>query len=228
MVKFPIVTVEWNICTPSVFRFLNQEYVDSFFKDGTLRLSSFVQFSKHKDEQRQDKNEGQVYFVEQTSIGTGETIENFSRYGYNAYILSSSMRYSKELADSFNCDSYIKIKDSTGFGITVAKQIPNVITAFEAPCEYRDMGILLNDTRQPPKGIDFFKNEKGLVDIDKIAETVAEQHPPHLPYYLKDSKFAHQSEYRFVWITSKPIEDTLFIKVPEAIQFCEKPNKLTE
>lgn len=54
MIKLPVVTAEWNICTPSLFRFLDKEYVNAFFKDGTLRISSFAQFRKYKDVQSQD------------------------------------------------------------------------------------------------------------------------------------------------------------------------------
>jgi len=165
MIKIPVVTTEWHICTPSLFRFLDKEHVDAFFKDGTLRISSFAQFHKYKDEQRQDKHEGEAYFVEQTKEKGGQTIEIFSKHGNNVYVLSSSMRYDKELANLFKCDSYIRIKEPTNFGITIAKHIPNLITAFEGPCNYQAMKILAKETCRPPKDIEHFKNDKGLVDM---------------------------------------------------------------
>ena len=37
---------------------MDAEYVESFFRDGSLRLSSFARFAKHPDEQLRDKAEG--------------------------------------------------------------------------------------------------------------------------------------------------------------------------
>ena len=227
MIKLPIIRAEWHICTPALFRFLDKEYVDAFFKDGTLKLSSFAQFYKHKDEQRQDKNEGEAYFVEQTREKGGQTIEILSKHGNNAYILSSSMRYDKKLADLFKCDSYIKVKESTNFGIAIARHIPNLIVAFEGPCNYQAMKMLVKETHELPKDLEHFKNDSGL-DIDKLKKSVIAQYPAHLPFFLKDNRYANQVEYRFVWVVNGKVEEPLFVKVPEAIQFCEKPNQLTE
>jgi len=228
MLGMPIVTAQWHICPPPLFRYLENKYVDAFFNDGTLRLSSFAQFKKHNDEQRQDKHEGEAFFVEQTNHGSGQTIEIFSSYGDNAYILSSCMRYDKKLAELFSCDSYIKINDTTNFGIAVAQQIPLLMAGFEGPCVYRSAKILAKDMEQPPKDIQQFKNKDGLVDISKLTDSVTGQHPSHLPYFLKDNAYATQVEYRFVWITKNPVEEPLTIKVPQAVQFCEKPNTLNQ
>jgi hypothetical protein len=38
---------QWSIVRPRLYRHLDSQYVDSFFKDGSLRLSSFAQFAKH-------------------------------------------------------------------------------------------------------------------------------------------------------------------------------------
>jgi len=228
MVKFTIASAEWNICTPTLFRFLDKEYVDAFFKDGTLRLSSFAQFYRHKDEQRQDKHEGEAYFVEQTREKSGQTIEIFSKNKNNSYILSSSMRDSKELAALFKCDSYIRVNESTSFGVAIARHIPNLIAAFEGPCNYQSTKMLIKETHEPPKDLEHFKNDSGLVDIGKLTKSVLARYPAHLPFFLKDNCYANQVEYRFVWVVNEKVEEPLSIKVPEAIQFCEQPNKLTE
>lgn len=228
MIKTPIVLGEWHICTPCLYRFLNKEYVDAFFKDGTLRISSFAQFSKHKDEQRLDCHEGEVHFVEQTKEFGGQTVEIFSKHGGNAYVLSSSMRFDKKLADSFECNSYIKITDTTAFGITIAKHIQNLIAAYEGPCNYQVMKIMAKETNGPPKHIEHYKNDEGLVDVDKLIKSTTSRHAAHAPFFLKDARYSNQVEYRFVWLVNEQVEEPIFIKAPEAVQFCERPNKLTE
>jgi len=54
------ITKPWHIYFPVLFRYLEQEYIDAFFRDGSLRLSSFKQFAKHKDEARNDWGEGNL------------------------------------------------------------------------------------------------------------------------------------------------------------------------
>jgi hypothetical protein len=45
---------EWKLRQPYVYRYLKKRHVDQFFEDGTLRLSSFSEFSKHRDEAKLD------------------------------------------------------------------------------------------------------------------------------------------------------------------------------
>ena len=63
----PIVLGNWKVCTPVTFRLLDSKHVDSFFIDGSLRLSSFSRFHKHSDEQRLDRGEGRTFFVHKTN-----------------------------------------------------------------------------------------------------------------------------------------------------------------
>jgi len=227
MLNFSIATAEWHVCTPNLFRFLEEEFVDAFFKDGTIQLSSFSRFRKHKDEQRRDEHEGETYYVETTGKQEGQTIELLTKHGNDAYILCCCMRYDARLVESLGYDSYFKVNDSTQFGIAIAKHVPNLKRAFEGPCIYQNMKILYKETGQNPKNIQDFKDNKGSVEFDRLAQSVTGQHSPHLPYFLKDDFFAHQVEYRFVFLVSSSAEETIIIKAPEAIKFCEKSNELT-
>jgi hypothetical protein len=48
----------WTMLRPTLYRFLESKYVDAFFQEGSLRLSSFERFAQHPDEQRKDAGEG--------------------------------------------------------------------------------------------------------------------------------------------------------------------------
>jgi len=50
----------------------------------------------------------------------------------------------------------------------------------------------------------------------------------HYPLFLKERSFAQQVEYRFIWVVRNKEVEFLDIKVPEAIQFCEKESELTK
>ena len=41
----------WSVRLPVVVREMATKYVDEFFADGSLRLSSFATFAKHEDEE---------------------------------------------------------------------------------------------------------------------------------------------------------------------------------
>ena len=224
MIKLPMVT-DWNICTPNLFRFLNSEYVDSFFKEGSLRISSFSQFHKHEDEQRLDKNEGSTMFVHRTSQGGGQTITAWSTHGVRAYVLCAAMRYDKSLMELFGCNSYFRITNSTNFGMAIARQIPGLVAAFEGPCLYQDKKIIEQDLGHI--NINQFKDPQGQIRKEMLNDFIVSK-MAHYPLFLKEKSFAHQVEYRYVWIVKNKESDFLDIKLPEAVQFCEKPNELTE
>ncbi len=52
----------WTVVTPEPYRCLEKQWVEAFFADGTLRLSSFARFAEHEDEQRRDENEGKTSY----------------------------------------------------------------------------------------------------------------------------------------------------------------------
>jgi len=228
MITLPIVTAEWNICTPVLFRFMDGKYVDAFFEDGSLRLSSFAVFRNHKDEQRLDEVEGRLMFVHKTEQGGGQTIEAQVNYSaMNLYVFSTSMRCDSALMTAFKSDSYIRINDSTKFGIEIAKHIPGVVRAFEGPCLYQTNKIMSLDSGYIDIGQFRDPRYPQNIRVDRLKNFVSSK-ARHYPLFLKHKSYAHQSEYRFVWLTNNTTEDFLDIKVPGAIQFCEKPSSLTE
>ena len=231
----------WYIATPTLFRFMDSKYVDAFFADGSLRISSFSRFQKHKDEQRMDKDEGKVMFVHTTKQGGGQTILAMIEQGINAYILSTTMRYDKGFLGIFNVDSYIRINDSSGFGEAIAKKISNLTFGYEGVCLYqetkiihKDLGYIdINKLRDPQNPLPLIEQEKishdglHLSPNPLIKEYIFSQIGHHA-MFLKDKRFAHQTEYRFAWAIKGQSLDFIDIKVPEAIKFCEKPNILIE
>jgi hypothetical protein len=215
----------WNVCSPTLFRFLEKDFADAFFTDGSLRLSSFARFKKHSDEQRLDINEGKTFFVHRTEEGGGQTITAWATHGLNSYVLSTAMRFDHELMEAFECDSYIRINNPTKFGMAIAQKIPGLISAFEGPCLYQSKKIIEKDLGYiDPKNFKAPNNE----DLDKRLTNYILQKMEHYPLFLKEKSYSHQMEYRFVWIIEGPTYDYLDIKVPEAIQFCSKPSELSE
>lgn len=222
-IKLPLIT-DWHICTPTLFRFMEREFVDAFFEDGSLRISSFEQFKKHEDEQRLDGNEGQTMFVHRTDQGGGQTVSGWAQHGMNAYVLSTTMMMTPALMDAFQADSYLRIMNSTGFGMAVARKLPGVRAAYEGPCIYQDKKIIERDLGY--LNLNRFKVD-GQLSQPAITEFLLSK-MRHFPLFLKDKLYAHQVEYRFIWVVDEREDDYIDIKVPDAIKNCLRPNELTE
>ena len=219
------ISSPWNVCTPVLFRFIEKQYVDAFFDDGTLRLSTFNKFKNHHDEQRLDKQEGQTFFVHRTNQQGGQTLEALAQHGQNAYVLCGATRFEKELMKSFDCDSYIRINDPTKFSMAISKHIPGFVAGFEGACLYQSNKIIEKDLGYID--LNKFKNNSGQVDINMLNSFI-NHHMSFYPFFLKDTSYAHQLEYRLLWLSNAEMNEHIDIKVPEAIQFCTQPNQLTE
>ena len=216
----------WFVCPTIIYRYLPSVFVDAFFADGSLRLSSFEQFHKHKDEQRLDQREGETFFVHVTEERGGQTITARAHHGYNTFVLCASTR--DDLMSTFGCDSYIRIDDPTAFGQAVARRIPGLTAGSEGFCVYQDKKIIQRNLG--------FLNVEGLkatpgepakdgavVEFNPKGHRLIRDAMGHLPLFLKDKSFAQQAEYRIIWAVSRPVPPFIDVKVPEAIRFCSKP-----
>lgn len=204
---------------PRVYRYMEKQYVDEFFENGRLRLSSFQQFATHKDDQRFDENEGQVSLFHRTSKNGGQTLYIRMEFDDNAYVLCGSSIPSVPLMRKFQADSAIIIRDVPGFICAIAAQIPSVIRTVHGVCCYqstraieRDLGwidIADGQTNDPRH-----MKQKGI-------QTALSQLVTDDVLFLKNWRYAKQAEYRLLWIVQRP-EPFLYVHVPDAIQYCER------
>jgi len=224
VITIPIIS-NWNICTPIVYRYLLSQFVDDFFRDGSIRLSTFERFSKHADEERLDDKEGKTFFVHRTQVNGGQTITAHATHGSRAYILSTSTIMNLELMNIFNSDSYIQINDTTQFGISIFKCLSNAISGFEGFCIYQNNRIIERNLGYI--NLNLFKRHEtsNKLDKKKIDEFINSR-MLHYPYFIKRTSFKHQFEYRVVWIVSALQNDFIDLKVPEARRYCSEPSDI--
>jgi hypothetical protein len=208
----------YKIYPPIVYRYLDAQFVNDFFKDGSIRLSSFSNFRKHEDEQRRDRGEGKAFFIHTNTEKGGQTITGWVVYGSNAYVLSATMRYDPELMKSFNTNSYFRINNTVEFGKAIANKITNCIEGSEGVCLYCVNRIIHSDLGHIDTNTMTEKEIKNLL-LEKASVQTC---------FMKDCRFASQIEYRFIWLVKGEANDYIHIKVPEAIQHCQKPDEITD
>lgn len=208
----------WSIRTPRVYRFLEKQFVDDFFRTGALQLSSFQKFGEHSDEQRLDDKEGKTHLIHRTSANGGQTLHMEVDYGADAYVLCGSMAPSKELMATFKRDSAIVITDTTWFGREVSKKIPQFKGGLEGPCSYQYRRIVEKDLGW----LAFPPGEDGRTPDpnDPLVQHAYNELNTKDGFFLKRENFRHQVEYRFVWLSGAPIQSTLHILVPDARRYC--------
>jgi hypothetical protein len=215
---------QWSIVRPRLYRHLDSQYVDSFFKDGSLRLSSFAQFAKHPDEQLRDKGEGRGF---RFGLGPHATIGVFGGRGMDCYVLCATLHNTEDVRRQFGAsDSCIAIDDILGFANAVSLKIPYFTSGFEGPVIYQDDTTIKKNigAMKAEELIERYKNPDGTVRMHMIRE-VAQMTGGIEEYFVKHSQHARECEYRLLWATSENVEPFIDIKVPEAIRFCRHVTK---
>jgi len=206
-ISFQINPRFWTIRRPHLYRHLEKQYVDLFFERGILRLSSFARFSKHKDEQRFDANEGRGVVTHMTDEGGGQTIMVAAALGENAYALSSSLFYKAATGTDFNTDSGFRINDSVEFAAAIARELPFFAGGMEGPCIYQSRPMLHRDYGQ--------LGQNGQIDFQKDLKM-------NELCFLKSDRYTTQCEYRILWATSRKTDEFIDVHCPDAVKFCTR------
>lgn len=211
---------EWRVRRPFVYRYLEKTYVEQFFADGSLRLSSFAIFSAHKDEERQDATEGQGSVIVRRGTGdVADTLMMFGSQGHDAYVLCGAAQFSLDLAASFRTDSGFRINNSAAFADAISRHVAGFFGGQEGPCLYvsdKTVQRHTSDKENSPSAPDFFGS---ISDIQQMFDRHNAAQPDEL-YYLKNQTFAHQNEYRMLWLVPGRVHGHIDIRCPEARQFC--------
>jgi hypothetical protein len=120
-----------------------------------------------------------------------------------------------------NCDACIAIDDVTAFANVVSLKIPFFTCGMESHALYQDvrtinknLGNITTEEFMEP-----YKNPDGTVKMDMIFDA-ARRLGGVEEFFIKQSRFAQQCEYRLLWATGGNVEPYVDIKVPEAIKIC--------
>lgn len=204
----------WLVRTPYVTRYLEEEYTEKFFKDGSLRLSSFKKFRQHPDEQRGDGFEGRA--TQSWKHPDGGTSAIIATNSGRCFVLCGTISESKSLQDAFANDGF-RINNTLGFADAISRHIPGFLNGMEGLCTYRDEVLLKKSMPQLFSEEDEIDPSKAFGRMDRDVQEEAFD-----SFFLKRSAFAHQAEYRMIWVATGEEIEHIDIKCPEALRFCER------
>lgn len=198
---------------------MNRPYVDAFFADGSLRLSSMAKFRAYPDEERGDPREGERHARHTNEHGSQFIFINTQPAGHNAYVLSFTAHHNCDGTRNFG-DSGFRVKNTFQFGAAVAAVLPGFVEGIEGPCIYTDEVTL--DRNIGKSGDVLFPHEGGFqIGGAEQSRALAQiQSSPEF-CFKKRTRYAPQNEYRMIWFVSGTAQPHIEVKCPAAISFCE-------
>jgi hypothetical protein len=214
---------QWTIVRPPIYRHLPAEYVEGFFRDGSLRLSSFAHFAGHPDEGLRDKAEGKgVRF----GIGSKATIAMVGGRGPDCFVLCATLHNTEDVRKHFGHNACIAIDNVAGFANAVSLKLPYFTQGLEGPVIYKDNTTIYKDigAATAEELMEPHKNPDGTLQMEML-QHMAGMMGGIEEYFIKHSRHAQECEYRLLWATGQTIEPFIDIKVPDARQFCRHVTK---
>ena len=196
---------------PMVYRYLEKQWIELFFSEGKIRLSSFNKFRKHLDEQRGDKVEGNNILI---GTGNDKTIYAVVSTGIDAFVLSTSLLYSKSLYNDFKVDGCFVIERPLEFMQEISKHIPEYKGINFGPCIYKSEVLIKRQL--PDFNLDTLKSEDDPTknDMSKLF-TTSNLIGGNDVLFRKTLKHASQHEYRILWHSDqKDLPDYIDIIAP--------------
>ncbi|HEY9177351.1 MAG TPA: hypothetical protein VIN07_06650 [Flavipsychrobacter sp.] len=213
-----------NVSYPPVYRYMNKQYVDDFFNNGRIRLSSYKKFRTYPDEIRGDLNEGSGTYLTPTQEGSQFML--MTQLGKQEYMLCGSLLFSEKIQTIFDTDACIKINSPIEFAASILNCLQGSTQAYLGACRYQS-NRLIKKAIADFSSIDFIGPE-GTVILGgpKMNENMATIIGNGFDIlYLKEDKYIDQSEFRFVWSINQQyykMYEYIDIECKEAIQFCER------
>jgi hypothetical protein len=198
---------------------MDAKYVESFFRDGSLRLSSFASFAKHPDEQLRDKGEG---IGSRWGIGSQVTVNMFGGRGRDCYVLCTTLHNTEEVRKVFGHNACIAIDKVADFANAVSLKLP-FSGGLEGPVIYRDDPAIYKDigATTAEQLMERYRKPDGTLDMSMLQDMQTKTGGIE-EYFIKHSRHAKECEYRLLWATGQPVSEFIDIKVPDAIQFCRQ------
>jgi hypothetical protein len=210
-------TTPWEIRTPALTRYLEKEFVELFFKEGKLRLSSFKAFRNNPDEQRGDPFEGRAT-MQITAPNGRHTILTMN--GQAAYILCAGTVENKNMEASFKTECGFRILNPLGFANVISRHIPGFVFGMEGLCYYREERSIDKHDEKPIISPDSYPDPEAWgKEYDLYVREQTKE-----AYFLKHISYSHQGEYRFIWFAGGEEKDYIDITCPEAVRFCQPLN----
>ena len=194
--KYVDNTVDINLISPRLIRFIPKEFVDALFEKGELLLSSYNRCKILENETRKDEMEGRAT-IKVNSGNLTATIE--SGISGNPLLLCCSFFQSDP--EDVNIDAYdagFIITNPEMFIIKILQGLSNkgikVYRVLFGPCSYSDRVIKRYDTDLPN-----FVTGPDTLDYERLFQYQSKMCGMDI-FFEKEKRFMSEKEWRFVFV----------------------------
>lgn len=209
------INVEYNI--PFLYRFIKEEYVDSFFETGELKLTTFENCKTLEDKNRKDTMEGQSKLY---GYDGNIKIQFDSGVGSNAIMLCTSLCSEYEDDNGFAYTKYIEIFNVQGLLFAIAEQLSKkkyiIKEVLFGPCFYAEKEFHKAVNSGPLRE----KLDTGHFDGDemtKMTNTIGGKNM----FFQKPIDKRMENEFRLLWIVDNIKNGMdIFVKIPHPEAYC--------
>lgn len=220
--KYKLPTnVIYNI--PILYRFIEEQYVDEFFKTGKLKLTTFDNCKKLEDDNRKDTKEGQseLYGYDgniKMQIGFG--------VGSDAIMLCTSLCSEYKDDKGSVCTKYIEIFNVQGLLFAIADQLTKndhvVKSILYGPCFYTKKEF--HGTVHSEAFREKLEKEQKF-DWDEMTR-ITNSIGGNNMFFQKPVDKRFENEYRLLWIVDNPKKDKdIFVTIPHPEKYCRLIDK---
>ena len=189
----------------SVIKMSKSEYVDKFFQSGHLQLGTFTYYNAFEHDEIGDREEGSFLLV-----GQGKSVTHFNQVagGFNKYVLCCyAGEPDPECVSKFGYDACFEITDVRRFTKAIAKSVKAKEFVF-ANCIYNTHKVIVGELFEDYHSPKFLSRTLEIAGLAK--------------YFVKNVKFSHQREFRFLWSARSDVYSPLIVRCPQAVEFCRK------
>jgi hypothetical protein len=205
---------------PYLYRYEDKKWIDDFFENGNIVLSSFRNYQNYKDNQL-----GDIYEGHSMNIVNGNNdmmVSAYTKVGLNEFCFCTSTILDEKLKGVFKRNSVFRITDPLNFMLEIARSLPRLERVLFGNCVYVNQKIISSNITKPIEMNDLKDDqEPDKINADKLMSAVSPSFNRH-QFFLKNIEYQTQSEYRILWTIDKIINEGIIIYCPEARRFCDR------
>ena len=205
------------------------EYVEQFFLDGSLLLTTYENCRTHEDLVRRDAREGKVNYH---LLHGSQAVSGIQGVGKRSFMLCASSTLSAEMMTRFGTKNWIEIIDPLAFAEAISRKLPGFLQLRMAPCRYVSERSVERQTARPIMpdpaqllqaarsgaygGVEAAFHAMNRELADRLTDELDDD-----PYFIKEAvPFDVEDEFRFVWTVSDEVISPLVVNCKEASKYC--------
>lgn len=186
-----------------ITKMARREHIDSFFREGRLRLGTFSYFNRFDHEEIGDRTEGSFVLAGRSSSKTAiaKMAGGFDHYAFCCY----SGEPDRACIERFGYNDAFTITAPAHFAEAISRALGAKQSEY-ASCVYSPHKAIVGEV---PEDFSFGVISHHLLGLATSAK-----------YYVKPDRYSHQREFRFLWQMHGDLSEPLDLFCPEATQYC--------